>query len=171
MQPMDTFLAIASKRDTRSYADRPIPDDTTRRIVDAGRLAGSAKNRQPWNFLLIETPDVKERLAETVYAPSNVRGAQLVVAIVTSASGGMDIGRCAQNMMLAAWNEGVASCPNGMPDAAKTAEVLGLEGEERPAVVLSFGYPVTPPDPQRLTAEEWSARADRKPLDELVERR
>jgi nitroreductase len=74
-------------------------------------------------------------------------------------------------MMLAAWNEGVASCPNGMPEAAKTAEVLGLVGEERPAVVLSFGYPVTPRDPQRLTAEEWSARADRKPLAELVERR
>jgi nitroreductase len=44
---MDTFLAIASKRDTRRYSDRPVPDDVQRRILDAGRLAGSAKNRQP----------------------------------------------------------------------------------------------------------------------------
>jgi len=168
---VDTFLAIASKRDTRRYAEAAVPDDVQRRILDAGRVAGSAVNRQPWRFLVVESPDVKEQLADTVYAPGNVHGAQFVVAIVTSASGGMDIGRCAQNMMLAAWNEGVVSCPNGMPDAAKTAEVLGLEGEERPAVVLSFGYPVTPRDPQRLTAEEWSARADRKALDELVERR
>src|SRR5207247_8966058 len=146
-EPMDMFLAIASKRDTRRYADRPIPPEITQRILDAGRLAGSARNRQPWRFLVVESPDAKEQLAETVYAPGNVHGAQFVVAIVTSASGGMDIGRCAQNMMLAAWNEGVVSCPNGMPDAAKTAEVLGLEGEERPAVVLRFGYPVAPRDP------------------------
>jgi nitroreductase len=168
---VDTFLAIASKRDTRRYADRPVPEDVQRRILDAGRLAGSAKNGQPWRFVVVESAEVKERLAATVYAPGNVSGAQLVVAIVTSASGGMDIGRCMQNMMLTAWNEGVVSCPNGMPEAAKTGEVLGLEGEERPAVVLSFGYPVTPRDPQRLTAEEWSARADRKRLDEVVERR
>lgn len=167
---MDTFLVIASKRDTRRYADGPVPDDVQRRILDAGRLAGSARNRQPWRFVVVESPDVKERLAETVYAPDNVRGAQLVVAIVVEGSAGYDIGRCAQNMMLAAWNDGVVSCPNGMPDTEKTAAVLGLEGEARPAAVLSFGYPVTPRDPERRSAEEWSARADRKPLDELVER-
>ena len=44
---MDTFLAIASRRETRDYSARPIPDEITRRILDAGRLAGSAKNRQP----------------------------------------------------------------------------------------------------------------------------
>ena len=44
---MDTFLAIASKRDTRGYAERPIPDDVVEQILDAGRVAGSARNRQP----------------------------------------------------------------------------------------------------------------------------
>ena len=47
---MDTFLAIVSKRDTRRYSERPIPDDIVHRILEAGRLAGSAKNRQPWRF-------------------------------------------------------------------------------------------------------------------------
>jgi nitroreductase len=167
---MDTFLAIASKRDTRSYADRPIPDEVTQRILDAGRVAGSARNRQPWRFVVVESPDVKERLAETVYAPGNVRGAQFAVAIVVEGSAGLDVGRCAQNMMLAAWNDGVASCPNGMPDPERSAAAIGLEGEQRPAAVLSFGYPVTPRNPERRSGEEWSARADRKQLDELVER-
>ena len=62
---MDTYLAIASKRDTRGYAARPIPEAAVRRILDAGRVAGSAKNRQPWRFLLVEDPAVRERLAET----------------------------------------------------------------------------------------------------------
>lgn len=49
---MDTFLAIASKRDTRRYAERPIPEEAVGRILEAGRVAGSARNRQPWRFRL-----------------------------------------------------------------------------------------------------------------------
>ena len=122
---MDAYLAIASKRDTRAYAGRPIPQEVAERIFDAGRLAGSARNRQPWRFLVVEDGGIRDRLAETVYEPSNIRGAALVVAVVTP--GGkyaFDSGRAAQNMMLAAWNEGVASCPSGMPDPDRTAEVL-----------------------------------------------
>ena len=165
---MDTYLAIASKRDERAYAAAPVPPEVERRILDAGRLAGSAMNRQPWRFVVVESAEVRERLADSVYAPDNVRGAQLVVAIV--GRGSMDVGRCAQNMMLAAWNDGVASCPNGFPDVDAAAAVLGLEGEDRPATVLTFGYPAKERDPQSRPPEEWSARANRKPLDELVAR-
>ena len=66
---MDTYLAVASKRDTRRYASRPIPADVVDRILDAGRLAGSARNRQPWRFVVIEDEDVRGRIAETVYEP------------------------------------------------------------------------------------------------------
>lgn len=44
---MDTWLAVASRREVREYADRNLPEDVVQRILDAGRLAGSAKNRQP----------------------------------------------------------------------------------------------------------------------------
>jgi nitroreductase len=165
---VDARLAIASKRDLRGYADRPVPEDVLVRILDAGRLAGSARNRQPWRFVVIESGELGEQLAETVYEPGNVRGAAFVVAIVGRNS--LDVGRCAQNMMLAAWNEGVGSCPNGMTDAARTAELLGLGDGEEVAIVLSFGYPTFEPRPERRSAEEWSARANRKPLDEIVER-
>jgi nitroreductase len=159
---VDTLLAIASKRDVREYAPEPIPEDVRLRILDAGRVAGSARNRQRWEFVLVGG-EAKERLAELVYAPENVRGAALVVAIVGEASS-FDAGRCAQNMMLAAWDAGVASCPNGVRDADAATELLG--GEAR--AVLSFGYPARPRDVESRSAEEWSGRADRKPLGELV---
>lgn len=168
---MDTFLAVASKRDWRSYADRPVPPEVVERILDAGRLAGSAVNRQPWRFVVVESAELREEVASTVYAQDNVRSAPLVVAIATAGGGSpLDVGRAMQNMFLAAWNEGVVSCPNGMPDAGRTAELLGLEGGEKPVVVLSFGYPKRPVDPESKSAEEWSAEANRKPLSELVRR-
>jgi nitroreductase len=168
---MDTYLAVASKRDWRSYADRPVPDDVVTRILDAGRLAGSAVNRQPWTFVVDDTPVLKERLAETVYAGDTVRRAAFVVAI-TAKDGGraLDVGRAMQNMMLVAWNEGVASCPNGMPDAAAAARLLGLEGDLQPLIVLTFGYPRRELDPEAKSAEEWSREANRKPLEEVLKR-
>lgn len=168
---MDTYLAVTSKRDTRGYAENAIPADVERRILDAGRLAGSAKNRQPWRFLVVEDTKRRQQLARTVYEPGNVEGAALVVAVVTP--GGkytFDSGRAAQNMMLAAWNEGVASCPNGMPDPDTTAASLDLSDEERPVIVLTFGYPARERAPALRPAEEWSSRADRRPLAEIVTR-
>jgi nitroreductase len=164
---MDTYLAVASKRDERRYADREVPADVVERILDAGRLAGSSRNRQPWRFLVVESRDVVERLADGVYAPANVRGAALVIAVVGR---GFDLGRAVQNMFLAAWNEGVVSCPNGVRESAAAAELLGLQEGEEIGTVLSFGYPSRPRDPESRPAEEWSRLANRRPLDELVTR-
>jgi nitroreductase len=160
---VDTFLAIASRREVRDYADTPIPDDVARRILDAGRLSGSSRNTQLWEFVVVESQ--QDALAETVFAPDNVRGAQLVVAIVGDAFP-FDVGRCAQNMLLAAWNEGVGSCPNGISDADRAAEICA--GPVK--TILTFGYPARPRDVNARSAEEWSARAKRKSLDELVRR-
>ncbi len=165
---MDTFVAIASRRETRDYSDRPVPDDVAQRILDAGRLAGSARNRQPWRFLVVESESARERLAHAVYEPANIRGARLIVAIVGRS--GLDTGRCAQNMLLAAWNAGVGSCPNGLKDTVAAQQALGLDADDEIAIVLTFGYPARARDPEQRTPEEWSTRANRKPLDELVER-
>jgi nitroreductase len=164
---VDTYLAVASRRDERRYADRPLPPEVVERILDAGRLAGSARNRQPWRFVVVESPDLKGRLAEHVHAPGNVRGAAVAIALV---GGGFDLGRAAQNMLLVAWNEGVASCPNGLRDREAAARLLGLREGEDLAYILGFGYPRRPRAPERRPPEAWSARAQRKPLDELVTR-
>jgi nitroreductase len=169
---VDTYLAVASKRDWRSYApDRPVPPEVERRILDAGRVAGSAMNRQPWVLVVVESPEAKEQVAQAVYAQDNVRTAALVIAIATEGGGAtLDVGRAMQNMFLAAWNEGVVSCPNGMPDPAAAARALGLEDGLLPVSIPSFGYPKRPLDPDSKTPEEWSAEANRKPLEELVRR-
>ncbi len=157
---MDTFLAIVSKRDVRDYAPTPIPLDVRDRILDAGRLTGSSRNTQKWEFVVVSGA-AQERLADAVYAPENVRTATLVVAIVGEAYA-YDVGRCAQNMMLGAWAEGVGSCPNGIRDPAAATEICG--GEVK--AVISFGYPAK--KRRERSSEEWSAAADRKSLDELV---
>ena len=159
MRPVDTYLAIASKRDERRYADRPIPQDVERLILDAGRVSGNSQNRQEWEFGVVSD---REALAETVYVPQNVRTAALAIAIVAKRP--FDAGRVGQNMMLAAWNEGVVSCPNGIRDAEAAERIVGAT----PAIVISFGYPRRPRDPESRTAEEWSARANRRPLDEVA---
>jgi nitroreductase len=157
---MDTFLAIASRREVRDYTDQPIPDEIAHRILDAGRLAGSSRNSQQWQFVIVRD---REAMAQAVYAPGNLLGATLVVAIAGSAFP-FDKGRAAENMMLTAWNDGVGSCPNGISDAEAAERIVGAPV----AIVLSFGYPATPRDPNARTADEWSARAKRKPYDEVV---
>ena len=160
---MDVYLGIASKRDQRDYADTPIPGDVQHRILDSGRLSGSSQNSQKWEFVLAESK--QEQLAETVWEPRNVLGARMVVAICGEAKG-IDVGRCAQNMMLCAWGDGVTSCPNGLRDPDGAAEICGAPVQ----LVLTFGYPAPPRNPESRPPEEWSARAKRKPLDELVRR-
>jgi nitroreductase len=168
---MDTYLAVASKRDWRSYADRPVPEDVQRRILDAGRLAGSAVNRQPWTFVVFQSDEMKERVAGTVYAGDNIRTAAFAVAIATEGGGALlDVGRALQNMFLVAWNEGVASCPNGMPEPKEAARALGLEEGLLPVNIPSFGFPRRLSSPEERSAEEWSAEANRKPFDEAVRR-
>jgi nitroreductase len=159
---MDTYLAIASRREVRDYADRPIPDDVVNRILDAGRLSGSSRNAQRWELVIVSD---KEALAECVYEPGNVRGAALAVALAGAARP-FDFGRCAQNMLLAAWNDGVGASPNGVRDAEAAERLVGAPV----SIVLTFGYPAKPRDPSARTAEEWSGRANRKPLDEIVRR-
>jgi nitroreductase len=168
---MDAYLVIASKRGVRDYAPRPVPDEVVRRIVDAGRVAGSSKNRQPWRFVVLRSPEARERAAEAVWAPGNLRGCAVAVAIVVRGKGpvGFDAGRAAQNMMLAAWNDGVGSCPNGIRDADALAAVVPLAEGEQVQIVLSFGYPARPVEPTRRGPEAWIERAARKPASEVVE--
>jgi nitroreductase len=170
---VDAFLAVASKREVRRYADRPIAPETERRILEAGRVTGSSKNRQPWRFVVLSDRETIERAAEAVWAADNVLGAPLVIAVVVRGKGpvSFDAGRAAQNMMLAAWNEGVGSCPNGIADAGEMRDVLGLDDDDHFAIVLSFGYPAREVTPEERSPEEWIERADRRPLEELVERR
>ena len=168
---MDVGLAVASKRDWRSYSDQPVPEDVQRRILDAGRLAGSAVNKQPWRFVIVESEDAKQRVSQVVYAEGNIQTCAFAVAIVTEGGGSaIDVGRALQNMFLVAWTEGVVSCPNGIGDQQAAAHELGLDEGWLSVNIPSFGYPKRDLAPESKSVEEWSAEANRKPLDELIRR-
>jgi nitroreductase len=168
---VDVLLAVVSRREVRDYDPRPLPDDAVRRILEAGRLAGSSKNRQARRFVVVADRARIERAAEAAYSPSNLLGAALVVAIVTRGKGPLafDAGRAAQNMMLVAHGDGIGSCPNGTADAERLHAALDLGEGEQVATVLTFGYPRHARDPARHEPAEWIERADRLPFDDVVE--
>jgi nitroreductase len=165
---MEAYLAVVSKREVRNYLARPLEPEVEHRILEAGRVAGSAKNRQPWTFVVARDDRAVDAVAESVYEAQNVRGAAFVVAIHMTGGAGIDAGRAAQNMMLAAWALGVGSCPNGIADRVGLNRALRLGDEDKVAAVLSFGYPAKVIDPTRRSPEEWIERARRKPFDEVV---
>lgn len=162
------FDLIRSKRDTRAYADRPISAETLHRVLQAGRMAGSAKAAQPCRFVVLRDRKNRDELAACGDYTSQVPQAAVAVAIVTLPDAGQwdpvratsfDAGRAAQNMMLAAWAEGISSCPVTMHRHDDAAKVLGLPPEHRVTWVLAFGYPVAEesgrePRP-RLPLEEY----------------
>ncbi|HEX3875142.1 MAG TPA: nitroreductase family protein [Solirubrobacteraceae bacterium] len=168
---MDAYLAVVSKREVRAYDGRPIAADAVRRILEAGRLAGSSRNRQNRRFVVLTDPDLIRRAAEGVFSPANVTGAPLVVVVLVRGKGpvAFDAGRAAQNMMLAAWNEGIGSCPNGIGEGDLLAEAIGYGPDEEAVIVLGFGHPARPRDPEDRSADEWIAAADRRPFDEVVD--
>jgi nitroreductase len=170
---MDAYLAIASKREIRDYDTRPLGAAAERRILEAGRVAGSSRNRQARRFVVLRDPGLREDAASSVFAPASVRAAALVVAVVVGSKGptDFDAGRAAQNMMLAASDAGIGSCPNGIADAERLAATVGAAADERVAIVLTFGYPARPGDPARHSAADWIERADRRPFDEIVQER
>lgn len=168
---MDAYLAVVSKREVRAYAPRAIEPPAERRILEAGRVAGSAKNRQARRFVVVRDHGVREEVASCVYEYDNVHGAALVVAIIVGRKGpsAFDAGRAAQNMMLAASNDGIGSCPNGVAERDRLREALEHGEDEQVAAVLTFGYPAkSRRDPQSLPPEEWVRRANRLPYEEIV---
>lgn len=170
---MDAYLAIVSKREVRDYAPQPLGAEAERRILEAGRVAGSSKNRQSRRFVVLRDQGHVEEAAQSVFNGDNLRGAAFVVAIVIGGKGptAFDAGRAAQNMMLAATGAGIGSCPNGIADAARLQAAVGHGDEEKVATVLTFGVPAQPRDPGSRSAEEWIAAADRRTFEEVVDER
>lgn len=166
---MDTYKTITSLRSVRQFDNaRPISNDSLHHILQAGRMSGSSKNTQPWWFIVITEREMLAALSKCGDFAQHVAGATLAVAIVfdpTFYRGEFDSGRAAQNMLLAAWNDGLGSCIASMhrEDAAKAA--LGVPTEYRLQHIISFGYP--------LSVDQGTPavkRQGRKPLDEIVMR-
>lgn len=165
---ISAYLNIITKREIRKYADRQIPDDALERMLQAGRATGSSRNSQPWRFYVIRNRDVLNQLAECVYEPDNIKGCQLAIALVMTRPRGFDAGRAAQNIALAAWADGIGTCPNGIHDMERVRAILDLEEGWDVATILSVGYPAEPLRPRGRDPKAILERIDRKPLEELT---
>ena len=140
---MDTLEAIRTIRSVRDFEPRAVPDETITNILNAGRWSGSSKNTQPWQFILIRDRDRLIELSHCGDYAEHLTRANLAIALLTEATkrAAYDSGRCSQNMMLAAWNEGVGSCIASMHREADARRVLGVPDEYTIQQVISFGYP------------------------------
>ncbi|MYW04039.1 nitroreductase family protein [Streptomyces sp. SID3343] len=162
--------ALVTMRATRWFTDRPVSDDALYRVLEAGRWTGSARNRQPWRFVVVRGTDARRRLASLGAYAGHLAGAPVVVALaVDEAAGGLDAqfdaGRVAQNMMLAAHVQGLGSCPaTFFPESAvdQAGQVCAVRTPWRVRTALSIGHPGAVP------AGKSAIPTGRRPLAELV---
>jgi nitroreductase len=162
---MDALRAILSKRDTRSFRSEPVADDVIERVLMAARMAGSAKNRQLVRMVLVTDDEVRTALAPCGDFTAWIPSAPAIVVFVVPKEGGrlFDIGRMAQNLMIAANALGLASCPVTFQHQDRMASVLGLPDTHEGPMGVALGHPGEEPDKNPL-------RSPRIPLEELVMR-
>ena len=164
---MDTYQIILSLRSVRQFdLGRPIAEAVLQQILQAGRMSGSSKDSQPWWFIVVTDRETLAALSQTGDFAQHLAGAACAIAIVFDPRyyrGEFDSGRAAQNMMLAAWNEGIGSCLASMHREDDCKAVLGVPGELRLQHIISFGYPL--PGDQSIAI---APKRLRKPLAEIV---
>lgn len=155
---MDCYRLILGLRAVRGYRPEPVPSETVDRILEAGRWTGSANNRQPWTFIVVEDPVVRDRLARCGGYAGHLAAAPLVIVPVRHPDGSdLDMGRLMQNMMLAAAVDGVGSCPVTLHREEEARDVLGIPSDHGSRWAIAFGLP----DPE---AEARARRAVRRVL-------
>ncbi|MDW8083963.1 MAG: nitroreductase [Candidatus Caldarchaeum sp.] len=162
MRTDDLLSKIYSKRETREFLEMQVSDELVTKVLEAGRLAGSAKNRQPWVFILVREKANLEKLSEFGHHAQHLPRAAFAVVIAvpdTYVQDRFDAGRAAQNMMLAAHVLGLGSCPITLHEEEEAKQFLGLPPELRIAVCIAFGYP---------KPVKRKGRVIRKPLEQIL---
>ena len=145
----DRYQSILKLRAIRDYLPHPLSDEDLAAILDAARWTGSSKNRQDWSFLVISDRDRLQRLAEHGDFTQPVRDSAATVVLIQEPGGNMfDIGRAAQNMMLAADAIGVASCPITLHREADNRAFLGVPEDRVARYAVAFGYPAPDAKPR-----------------------
>lgn len=146
---MEVLEAIRTKRAVRHFSNRPVPDEVIRTVLDAGRLAQSSKNSQPWQFIVLRDRDRLSQLAKCGTYALHLAGAAFGVVLGSSTSWAFDLGQAAAYMQLAGWSQGISSCIATLHDAGCARTVLGAPAEWNVQMALSFGYAAEAPGPSR----------------------
>lgn len=157
----DTYEFIVNLRAIRDYKPEPLTDRDLDAILEAGRWTGSSKNRQDWTFVAITDKGRLEQLAEHGDFTQPVRDSAATIVLVQEPGGyEFDIGRAAQNIMLAAKAIGVASCPITLHRDAEARRFLGAPDNTVTRYAVALGYPRNDAEPRKF--------GGRKPTEEVI---
>lgn len=168
---MDVFEAIRGRRSVREFKPDPVGGKNLKRILEAGRLAPSAGNCQPWEFVVVRDNGIKRKLARAALNQSFIAEAPVAIVVCanirrTSSFYGkrgadlyciQDTAAAAQNIQLAAYALGYGTCWVGAFDEAAAAEAINTPHGIRPLAIIPLGVPAEKPEP-----------TPRLPLDRIV---
>lgn len=142
---MDVYGAVRTRLTVREYRDDPVPDDVVLKLLEAGRLAPSSQNLQPWHFVAVRNGETIRRLGELAAQGPFIADAPLAIAIAVDDTprAQLDAGRALQQMELVAWEEGLGTCFVGIRQAEQNQaikDLLHIPAHLVLLTVLPFGY-------------------------------
>ncbi len=148
---MNFFEVIKKRRSIRKYKEKPVEDEKLKLILEAGRLAPSARNRQAWRFIVIKDEKIKEKLYKVSKNQKFLTEAPVVIALVgyptdyVSSNGNVghlvDLGIAGEHMVLAATSLGLGTCWVVAFNQEKVKEILGVPREGHVVALITVGYP------------------------------
>lgn len=166
---MQTWDAITSRRNVRTFTTQPVPQADLDQILEAGRRAPSSQNWQPWDFILITERQQLRELSAVFRGAQHVADAAAAIAVVAPVRDNefhraqFDLGQATMSMTLAAADLGIGTCHAGVADIELARRLLGLPADRDWVILLSVGYPADRP----LTPIR---NPQRRPLSEVVHR-
>jgi nitroreductase len=168
---METWDAIRSRRNVRSYGEGAIAPQDLDRILEAARRTPSAGNQQAWDFVVCTDPEQLAQLAEVFEAAGHVAGSAATIALVAPHPDDaqmrdliqFDLGQATMSIMLAAADLGIGSAHAGVGDRELARRLLGVPEDRSCPLLIALGIPADRP----LTPIQ---RPNRRPFNEVVHR-
>jgi nitroreductase len=170
---METLDAINKRASLKAHlSSREIEPGKIARILDAARLAPSARNTQPWRFVVVQGREAVEALVSSVFLEHNqvVKKAPVVIIVCANPSDDVyylfDVGLAVENMLLAATDLGLVTHPMAAVNEGKLREALGIPSEVKFVIATPLAYPAEKSYSE--AAKERLGQRTRKDLRELV---
>ena len=142
---MDVFEAVQERSSVRAYTDEPVPRDKLEKILEAGRLAPSARNTQPWHFIVVTDIEKRKILAKGRYAKFLTQSPLVIVACGDKQASAdwyaVDVSLAVENMILTAQAEGLRTCCVGSFDEKEVHETVKAPENFEVILLLAVGYP------------------------------
>ncbi len=165
---MDVLDAIKTRKSIRKYLDKPVEEEKIRAILEAARLAPSARNLQEWRFVVVRDKKTREKIAEAAGGQKFVGQAPVVIAACAETDGHLmtcgqacypiDVAIALDHITLMAVKLGLGTCWIGKFYPEKVREILGIPDDIQVVELMPLGYPA---DPSRI-------KKNRLPYDEIV---